>query len=98
MLIENDKVIKNQLMGFFYQALAGEKEGLKTMEIGLLTLPPGTETPVNEHPGEVVVITLHGTGHASIGKYHREDLWPNTTLVIRPHVSRQVAKPVRKTW
>lgn len=75
-------------MGFFQQTLAGEKQGLKTMEVWLLTLPPGAETPVNQHYGEVVVITLKGTGRAMVDE-ESVDLFPDTTLVIPSRATRQ---------
>ncbi|MEW6658979.1 MAG: cupin domain-containing protein [Thermodesulfobacteriota bacterium] len=88
MLIENEKVKKVQMMGFVQQTLAGEQQGLKTLEVWLLTLPPGSETPVNQHFGEVVVITLKGNGHVIVDE-NRVDLFPDTTLVIPPQVTRQ---------
>ena len=66
MLIENEKVKKVHLMGLVHQTLAGEKQGLKTMEIWLITLPPGSETPADQHYGEVVGMTLKGTGRATV--------------------------------
>ena len=39
-------------MGLVHQTLAGENQGLKTMEIWLVTLPPGSETPADQHYGE----------------------------------------------
>ena len=89
MLIENEKVKKIHLMGLVHQTLAGEKQGLTTMEIWLLTLPPGAETPVNRHYGEVVGMTLKGTGRATVDG-HSLDLVPNTTLVIPARATRQV--------
>jgi len=88
MLIENEKVRKIHLMGLFQQTLAGEKQGLKTMEVWLLTLPPGSETPVNQHYGEVVLITLKGAGCAIVDE-DRVDLFPDTTLVIPAQAHRQ---------
>jgi mannose-6-phosphate isomerase-like protein (cupin superfamily) len=88
MLIENEKVKKIEMMGFVHQTLAGEQQGLKTMEVWLLTLPPGSETPVNQHHGEVVVITLRGAGRVMVGD-DRLDVFPNTTLVIQPQATRQ---------
>jgi len=89
-LIENDKVKKINYQGLLTQALAGPEQGLKTMEIRLLTLPPGIESPVTEHFSEVVGVILRGTGRAILGKHHQEDLFPNTTLVIPAHVIHQV--------
>jgi mannose-6-phosphate isomerase-like protein (cupin superfamily) len=88
MLIDNEKVQKIHLMGFMHQTLAGENQGLQTMEVWLLTLPPGSETPVNQHHGEVVVITLQGTGRVMVNE-DTMNLFPNTTLVIPAQATRQ---------
>jgi mannose-6-phosphate isomerase-like protein (cupin superfamily) len=89
MLIENEKVKKVYLMGLVHQTLAGVKQGLKTMEIWLVTLPPGSETPADQHYGEVVGMTLKGTGRAIVGE-DSLNLLPNTTLVIPAQATRQV--------
>jgi mannose-6-phosphate isomerase-like protein (cupin superfamily) len=89
MLIENEKVKKVHLMGLVHQTLAAEKQGLKTMEIWLITLPPGSETPVDQHYGEVVGMTLKGTGRAIVDE-DSINLLPNTTLVIPAQATRQV--------
>ena len=47
MLIENDKVKKINYRGLLTQGLAGPEQGLRTMDIRLLTLPPGIESPVD---------------------------------------------------
>jgi mannose-6-phosphate isomerase-like protein (cupin superfamily) len=92
MLIENEKVKKIHLMGLVQQTLADEKHGLKTMEVWLVTLPPGSETPVNQHYGETVVITLQGAGRALVDE-DSLDLFPNTTLVIPARASRHLVNP-----
>jgi len=88
MLIENEKVKKVHLMGLIQQTLAGERQGLKTMEVWLITLPPGAESPVNQHYGEVVLVTLKGSGRAIVDE-DRVDLFPDTTLVIPAQATRQ---------
>jgi quercetin dioxygenase-like cupin family protein len=89
MLVENEKVKKVHLMGLVQQTLAGENQGLKTMEIWLITLPPGSETPADQHYGEVVGMTLKGTGLATVDG-NSIDLVPDTTLVIPAQATRQV--------
>ena len=89
MLIENEKVPKINFMGLFHQTLAGEKQGLKTMEVWLVTLPPNSEIPLNQHYGEAILITLKGTGRATVDQ-ESLDLFPDTTLVVPPRATRQV--------
>jgi mannose-6-phosphate isomerase-like protein (cupin superfamily) len=78
MFIENDKVKKIHFMGLVHQTLAGENQGLKTFEVWLVTLPPGSETPVDQHFGEVVWVTLKGTGRAIVDE-DSFNLLPHTT-------------------
>ena len=89
MLVENEKVKKVDLMGLVHQTLAGKNQGLKTMEVWLITLPPGSETPPDQHYGEVVGMTLKGTGRAIVAG-DNIDLVPDTTLVIPAQATRQV--------
>ena len=92
MFIENDQVKKIHLMGLVHQTLAGENQGLKTLEVWLVTLPPGSESPLDQHYGEVVCITLKGTGQAIVDG-DSFDLFPNTTLVIPAQAARQAVNP-----
>jgi mannose-6-phosphate isomerase-like protein (cupin superfamily) len=85
MFIENAKVKKIHLMGLVHQTLAGKNQGLETLEV---TLPPGLETPLDQHYGEVVWVTLKGTGRAIVDE-DSFNLFPNTTLVIPAQATRQ---------
>jgi mannose-6-phosphate isomerase-like protein (cupin superfamily) len=87
-LIEHAKVKEFEIMGLRHQTLAGEKQGLKTLEIWRISMPPGSESPVNQHYGEVVVMTLKGTGRAQVDQ-ESLDLFPNTSLILPPNVTRQ---------
>ncbi len=89
-LIDNAEVRKFHFEGNYQQTLAGADQGLKTMEVWRLSLAPGTEIPAYNHPGEVVALTLRGTGRVVVdGK--PVEVRPDTTLVIPPGTSRQVA-------
>jgi mannose-6-phosphate isomerase-like protein (cupin superfamily) len=88
-LIKNAEVQKFYFQENFQQTLAGSKQGLKTFEVWRLSVTPGGEVPANRHPGEVVVLTLQGTGRVVLdGK--QVDIGPDTTLVVPPGASRQV--------
>jgi mannose-6-phosphate isomerase-like protein (cupin superfamily) len=87
-LIEHAKVKKFQLMGLGHQTLAGNEQGLETLEIWRIFMPPGSETPVNQHYGEVVVMTLKGSGRVLVEE-ESLDLFPNTSLVLPPNLTRQ---------
>ena len=69
--------------------MAGANQGLKTFEVWRLSLSPGNEIPPYRHPGEVVVLTLKGTGRVLVDEKHL-DIRPDTTLVIPPGALRQV--------
>jgi mannose-6-phosphate isomerase-like protein (cupin superfamily) len=88
-LIDNAEAQKFYFKENFQQTLAGSKQGLKTFEVWRLSVTPGGEVPANYHQGEVVVLTLQGTGCVVVdGK--QVDIRPDTTLVIPPGASRQV--------
>ncbi len=88
-LIDNGKVHKFYFEGNIQQTLAGADQGLKTLEVWRLSVAPGKEIPAGRQPGEVVVLTLSGTGQVVVdGK--AIDIRPDTTLVIPPGASRQV--------
>jgi mannose-6-phosphate isomerase-like protein (cupin superfamily) len=88
-LIDNAEARKFYFQGNFQQTLAGADQGLKTLEVWRLNLAPGNEIPPYRHQGEVVALTLRGTGRVVVdGK--QVDIRPDTTLVIPPGVSRQV--------
>jgi mannose-6-phosphate isomerase-like protein (cupin superfamily) len=87
-LINNAEVKKFYFLGNFQQTLAGADQGLKTFEVWRLAMAPGNEIPAFSYQGEVVAITLGGTGRMVVdGK--TVDIRPDTTLVIPPGASRQ---------
>lgn len=88
-LIDNAEVQKFYFQGNFQQTLAGADQGLKTMEVWRLSLAPGSDIPTYRHPGEVVVLTVQGTGRVLVdGK--EVEIKPDTTLLIPPNAARQV--------
>ena len=89
-LIDNTAVQKFHFQGNFQQTLAGTDQGLKTLEVWRLSLAPGNEIPAYRHHGEVVALTLLGTGCVVVdGK--QVDIRPDTTLVIPPGTLRQIS-------
>jgi mannose-6-phosphate isomerase-like protein (cupin superfamily) len=89
-LIDNTTVHKFHLRGNFQQTLAGPNQGLKTFEVWRVSVAPGNELPANRHQGEEVALTLRGTGRFIVDG-NPVDIRPDTTLVIPPGASRQVA-------
>ncbi len=88
-LIDNAEVQKFSFLGNFQQTLAGADQGLKTLEVWRLSVAPGNEIPATRHEGEVVVLTLSGTGRLVVDE-KQVDIRPDTTLVIPSGASRQV--------
>jgi mannose-6-phosphate isomerase-like protein (cupin superfamily) len=89
MLIENWNVEKFHFEGLVQQTLAGSHQGLKTLEVWLVTLEPGYAAPPYDHFGEVVMVILNGSGRALVGD-QSFDLVAHTTLIIPPNTPRQV--------
>ncbi len=83
MLIENWNVEKFHFEGLVQQTLAGSHQGLKTLEVWLVTLEPGYAAPPYDHFGEVVMVILNGSGRALVGD-QSFDLVAHTTLSIPP--------------
>jgi mannose-6-phosphate isomerase-like protein (cupin superfamily) len=89
-LIDNAEVRKFYfLQGNFQQTLAGADQGLKTLEVWRLSVAPGNEIQAYRYQGEVVALTLQGTGRLVVDG-EQVDIRPDTTLVIPPGASRQV--------
>jgi mannose-6-phosphate isomerase-like protein (cupin superfamily) len=89
-LIDNAAVRKFHFQGNFQQTLAGADQGLKTFEVWRLSLAPGNEIPAYQNQGEVVVLTMRGTGRLVVDG-EQVDVRPDTTLVIPSGASRQVS-------
>ncbi len=98
MLVENEKVKKVHLMGVVHQTLAGENQGLKTMEVWLITLPPGAETPADQHYGEVVGMTLKGTGQALSWTATASTWSLIPAWLSQPRLPARWRTPARKIW
>ena len=88
-MIDNAETQKFYFQGNFQQTLAGADQGLKTFEVWRLSLAPDNDIPASRHQGEVVALTLRGTGRVVVdGK--PVNIRPDTTLVIPPGALRQV--------
>ena len=88
-LIDNAETQKFYFQGNFQQTLAGADQGLKTFEVWRLSLAPGNDIPASRYQGEVVALTLRGTGRVVVdGK--QVNIRPDTTLVIPPGALRQI--------
>jgi mannose-6-phosphate isomerase-like protein (cupin superfamily) len=94
-LIDNAEVYKFYFQENFQQTLAGADQGLKNFEVWRLSLAPGNDIPAYKHKGEVVVLTLRGTGHVVVDE-QQVDIRPDTTLVIPPGASAKFPTPGRK--
>jgi len=88
-LINNEEAQKFHFQDGFQQTLAGSKQGLKSFEVWRLNLSPGGEVPAGRYAGEVVALTLKGTGRLVVDEKPL-DIGPNTTAVIPSGASRQV--------
>jgi mannose-6-phosphate isomerase-like protein (cupin superfamily) len=62
---------------------------LKTFEVWRLSLAPGTEIPAFSYQGEVVALTMQGTGRVVVDG-QQVGIRAETTLVIPPGASRQI--------
>jgi mannose-6-phosphate isomerase-like protein (cupin superfamily) len=88
-LINNDEAKTFHFIDFVQQTLAGPETGLKNLEVWLMTLKAGGESPPYHHPGETVWIILKGGGRAWVDG-EEVKVGPNTTVSIPTGASRQL--------
>ena len=88
-IVDNDSLELLELPGLRHQTLAGQKQGLKTMEVWLQTFAPGSGTPVHCHACEEVILVLSGSGVCIVGGQSMA-FGPNSTLTLEPDVVHQV--------
>ncbi len=88
-LINNADARAFHFIDFVQQTLAGPETGLKSLEVWLMTLKAGGESPPYHHPGETVWVILRGAGRALIDGEVLE-VSPHTTVSIPAGASRQL--------
>jgi mannose-6-phosphate isomerase-like protein (cupin superfamily) len=88
-IVNNDSLDVLELPGLRHQTIAGQKQGVKAMEVWLQTFAPGAGTPVHCHACEEVILVLSGSGTCTIGGTTMP-FGPNSTLVLEPDVVHQI--------
>jgi mannose-6-phosphate isomerase-like protein (cupin superfamily) len=88
-IINNNELESFELPGLQHQTLGGHKQNVKTMEVWLQTMAPGSETPVHCHACEEVILILSGSGECTAGG-ESFAFGPNSTLILEPDVVHQI--------
>ena len=88
-IVNKDSLEVLELPGLRHQTIAGQKQGLKSMEVWLQTFAPGSGTPVHCHACEEVILVLSGSGICTVGA-KTVPFGPNSTLVLEPDVVHQI--------
>lgn len=88
-VIDNSALPTFRLPGITHQTVAGQAQGVKSMEVWLQTLAAGAETPVHRHACEEVIVVLRGSGRVTV-EGHSTEFGPNTTLVVPPDAIHQL--------
>ena len=88
-VLSNDSLEVFEFPGLRHQTIAGQKQGVKTMEVWLETFAPGAGTPVHCHACEEVILILSGSGTCTVGG-ETVRFGPNSTLVLEPDVVHQI--------
>ena len=88
-VMEISKVKKFTLPGIVHQTLAGPEQGVRSFELWLETVAPGSGTPVHRHKCEEVFVILRGSGQLTIeGRNYQ--FGPDTTLIVPPENAHQI--------
>ena len=79
----------HHLPGLEHQTLAGQRDGLNSLEVWRQTIAAGAATPVHRHDCEEVIVCLKGQGvcHYAGQEYHFK---ADQTLVIPAGVTHQI--------
>ncbi|MBM4258400.1 MAG: cupin domain-containing protein [Deltaproteobacteria bacterium] len=88
-IVDNNTVPKFQLPGLEHQTLAGPEHGMKTLEMWMQTIAPGSGTPVHRHACEEAIVVLKGSGQCMV-KGVTTAFGPNSTLRIPPDAIHQI--------
>ena len=89
LIIDNAQVETFDLPGIKHQTVGGHKQGVRSMEVWMQTIAPGSSTPVHCHACEEVIVILSGSGECSVaGKITK--FGPNSTLIIEPDIVHQI--------
>jgi mannose-6-phosphate isomerase-like protein (cupin superfamily) len=88
-IIHNEELSVLELPGLRHQTIAGHAQGVKTMEVWMQTMAPGTATPVHRHDCEEVILVLSGAGACTVGD-RTFAFGANSTLILEPNVVHQL--------
>ncbi len=88
-VIKHDQVKKFSLPGLEHQTVAGPEHGMKTMEVWVQSIAPGSGTPVHRHACEEAIVVLEGSGRLTVNGRETE-FGPNSTLQIPADATHQI--------
>lgn len=88
-VIRNELLPRFSLPGLQHQTVAGPEHGLRTLEMWVQHIAPGTGTPVHRHNCEEVILVLRGSGRLHLSGEDL-DFSANTTLQIPPDAVHQI--------
>jgi mannose-6-phosphate isomerase-like protein (cupin superfamily) len=88
-ILNNAEVETFELPGIKHQTIGGLKQGVRSMEVWMQTIAPGSSTPVHCHECDEVIVILSGSGECTVsGKTTK--FGPNSTLIIEPDAIHQI--------
>jgi quercetin dioxygenase-like cupin family protein len=88
-VIRNELLPSFSLPGLQHQTVAGPEHGLRTLEMWVQHIAPGTGTPVHRHNCEEVILVLRGSGRLHLSG-EELDFSANSTLQIPPDAVHQI--------
>ncbi len=88
-VIDHSKLKTYDVPGIKHQVVAGQEQGVKTMEVWLQTIEPGGRTPLHCHDCEEVIVAVRGSGRVTIAG-ETIDFGHNSTLIFPPNVVHEI--------
>ena len=80
-VIKHNEVKTFSLPGLEHQTVAGPEHGMRTLEVWVQTIAPGSGTPVHRHACEEAIVVLGGSGRLTVDG-RETDFGPHSTLQI----------------
>ncbi len=88
-VIKHNEVKTFSLPGLEHQTVAGPEHGMRTLEVWVQTIAPGSGTPVHRHACEEAIVVLGGSGRLTVDG-RETDFGPHSTLQIPADATHQI--------
>ncbi len=88
-VLDNATIPTLQIPGITHQTIAGLEQGVRTMEVWVQRVAPGSVTPVHRHACEEVILVLSGSGRLIV-EGQTSEFGPNHTIIVPADAVHQI--------